>query len=183
LLKKQPKESVYYVTENIEGFKFDEKLNYRILSEFEYNKKLKLEEENIEEYHLEIMYNANGHINILKNGSHINDKVFSLIDINGTKYFLKSTSNSTHHFYKDIECKKPHNQRLRFSSGVGIELDANCKINGNAVYLACCHFDGACNCRNIPSYPFTRHTLYQPKPQSSKPQAKPCKTFYLIEQF
>lgn len=182
LLKKQPKESVYYVTENIEGFEFDEKLNYRILSEFEYIKKLE-SEENIEEYHLEIMYNANGHINILKNGSHIHDKVFSLIDINGTKYFHKSTNVHAHHFYKDIECKKPHNDRLRFSSGVGIELDGNGKINGNAVYLACCSYNAACNCRNIPSYPFTRHTLYQPKPQSSKPQAKPSKTFYLIEQF
>lgn len=175
LLKKQPKESVYYVTENIEEFKFDEKLNYRILSEFEYSSYIYMQQS--ESVILEICYNANGHMNILKNGKHILNRVFPLTDIDGKKYYLKSSSHGGHAFYTDPSCNHPHNQRIRFASGVGIEL-SNGNINGNAVYLACCHYNGACNCRSITSYPFTRHTIYSPETNT-----KTIKTFYLIEQF
>jgi hypothetical protein len=184
LLKKQPKESVYYVSKDIEGFEFDEKLNYRILSEFEYSKKEK--NINIKEYHLEIMYNANGHFNILKDGFNIINTVFPLVDIEGTKYYLKSSGFNKHYLYKDIDCKIPITdpKRIRFASGVGIELLNDGSGNGNIggkVFLACCHYDGACSCKNITTYPYTKHTLYHPERKSFKPQLN--KTYYLIEQF
>jgi len=179
LLKKQPKESIYYVCDDITNFEFDTKLNYRVLCEFEYKmgqNQIKDVENNI----IEISYNENGQMNIFKNGEHDITNVYMIRDINGKVYWLKSSSYSSHQFYSDKLCTVLTTEtKLRFKSGVGINL-SNGTINGNSVYLSCCHYDGNCSCRNITGFPMTRFPIYT---NINKVKEVEYNTYYLIEQF
>ena len=173
LLKKQPKESIYYVCDDITNFEFDTKLNYRVLCEFEQN-----QIENYENNIIEISYNANGHMNIFKNGEHDITNVYMIRDINGIVYWLKSKGHSQHYFYNDKQCTITTTEtKLRFKSGVAIHLS-----NGTvqSVYLSCCNYDGNCSCRNITSYPMQKFSIYT---YINKVKEVKNDTYYLIEQF
>lgn len=149
-LNKQPKETVYHVTDQLTTFNFNLSLHYRILSEFT------LEVQN----EVEICYTSNHGFLVYENKKLAKNKLVIIHE--PTCYYIKTSSNGNIEKFLQMDQNTAYCGESNYikSPSQLLKVLVNSSGDINTIYVDCCSGVLACTCKQLSTLPHVR-ILYQ----------------------